>query len=73
MNMSTKLSESATNAKQRSPEEPPDAPSEAAVERGIAEGLEDIKKGRVDGPYKSADSFLRALRRDAALLTQNNR
>ena len=71
--MSAKLSESPANTKQRSPEKPPNAPSQAAVERGIAEGLEDINKGRVDGRYKSADSFLRALRRDAALLTQNNR
>ena len=71
--MGTKLSESPNKTAQRSPEKPPGAPSETAVERGIAEGLEDIKKGRVDGPYKSADSFLHALRRDAALLTQNNR
>ena len=70
--MSTKLSESPNKTAQRSPEKPPDAPSETAVERGIAEGLEDIKKGRVDGPYNSAESFLRALRRDAPLTRKNS-
>ena len=71
--MSTKLSESPRKAAQRATEEPASTPPVAAVERGIAEGLEDIKEGRVDGPYNRAESFLRALRREAALLTQKTR
>ncbi len=32
------------------------------VEKGIAEGLEDIKKGRVSGPFTSADEVIGHLR-----------
>ena len=34
----------------------------ALVEKRLAEGLEDIKKGRVLGPYKTAREAMRALR-----------
>ncbi len=32
------------------------------IEKGIAEGLEDIKKGRVLGPFKTAKEAMKALR-----------
>ncbi len=32
------------------------------VDRGIAEALEDIKKGRVHGPYRSAAEAMKAFR-----------
>ncbi len=34
----------------------------ALIEKRLAEGLEDIKKGRVLGPFKNAREALRALR-----------
>ena len=34
------------------------------VDRGIAEGLEDIKRGRVYGPFDSAEEMLRSLHRE---------
>lgn len=37
----------------------------ALVEKRLAEGLEDIKKGRVLGPYKTAKEAMRALRGQA--------
>jgi AbrB family looped-hinge helix DNA binding protein len=40
---------------------------------GIAEGLEDVRKGRVYGPFASADELLRSLHREAAKLTRKNR
>jgi AbrB family looped-hinge helix DNA binding protein len=33
------------------------------VDREIARGLEDIKKGRVRGPFKTADAAIRALKK----------
>ena len=33
------------------------------VDREIAEGLEDFKKGRTLGPFKTADAAVKALRR----------
>lgn len=32
------------------------------IDKRLAEGLEDIKKGRVVGPFKSAEDAMRALR-----------
>ena len=32
------------------------------IEKGIAEGLEDIRKGRVYGPFPSAKEMIRSLR-----------
>ena len=40
-------------------------PNYDAVETGIAEGLEDIKKGRIYGPFKSAEALIRSLHRNA--------
>ncbi len=40
---------------------------------GIAEGLEDIKKGRVYGPFASAEDLLRSLHREAAKLAKKSR
>jgi AbrB family looped-hinge helix DNA binding protein len=34
----------------------------ALVEKRLAEGIEDIKKGRVVGPFKTAREAIRALR-----------
>ena len=34
----------------------------ALIEKRLAEGLEDIKKGRVLGPFKTAKEAMRALR-----------
>ena len=34
----------------------------ALVEKRLAEGLEDIQKGRVHGPFQSVPSLLRSLR-----------
>ena len=36
----------------------------AVITPGIAEGLEDIKKGRVYGPFTSAEELLRSLHRE---------
>ena len=36
----------------------------AVISPGIAEGLEDIKKGRVYGPFTSAEELLRSLHRE---------
>ena len=40
---------------------------------GIAEGLDDIKKGRVYGPFTSAQELLRSLHREAAKLAKKSR
>ena len=40
---------------------------------GIAEGLEDIKKGRVYGPFTSAEDLLRSLHREAEKLAKKSR
>lgn len=37
------------------------------VDREIAEGLEDVKQGRVHGPYNSASSMTSSLHRMASL------
>jgi AbrB family looped-hinge helix DNA binding protein len=34
----------------------------ALVEKRLAEALEDVKRGRVHGPFRSADEMLRSLR-----------
>jgi len=34
----------------------------SAIDREIAEGLEDIKKGRVYGPFESPEEMIRSLR-----------
>lgn len=36
---------------------------QSVVDREIAEGLEDIRQGRVHGPYKSAEEMVTALHR----------
>ncbi len=40
------------------------------VDRGIAEGLEDIKKGRVHGPYRSATAAMKAFQQRTAKLSK---
>jgi AbrB family looped-hinge helix DNA binding protein len=35
----------------------------ALIEKRLAEGLEDIREGRVRGPFRSASALLRSLRR----------
>ncbi len=35
----------------------------ALVEKRLAEALEDVKRGRVHGPFRSASEMLRSLRR----------
>ena len=37
----------------------------AVITPGMAEGLDDIKKGRVYGPFTSAEELLRSLHREA--------
>ena len=39
---------------------------------GIAEGLEDVRKGRVYGPFASADELLQSLHREAAKLRKKS-
>jgi hypothetical protein len=39
-------------------------PSLAETQRRIQEGLEDLRQGRVDGPYPDAETFVRALQAD---------
>ena len=36
------------------------------IKAGIAEGLEDVRAGRIYGPYTSAKELVRSLRRNAA-------
>jgi AbrB family looped-hinge helix DNA binding protein len=36
---------------------------QALIEKRIAEGIEDLKHGRVHGPFASVESMLRTLRR----------
>jgi AbrB family looped-hinge helix DNA binding protein len=40
----------------------------ALIEKRLAEGLEDLKKGRVYGPFSSAREVIRSLRREAKRL-----
>jgi AbrB family looped-hinge helix DNA binding protein len=40
------------------------------VDRGIAEGLEDIRKGRVHGPYRSVPEAMKAFRERTAKLSK---
>jgi hypothetical protein len=35
----------------------------AVIDRRIADGLQDIRKGRVHGPFASADDLVRSLHR----------
>ena len=45
----------------------------AVITPGIAEGLDDIKKGRVYGPFSSAEDLLNSLHREAKKLVKNSR
>ena len=45
----------------------------AVISHGIAEGLEDIKNGRVYGPFSSAGDLLRSLHREAGKLAKKSR
>lgn len=45
----------------------------AAISPGIAEGLEDIKKGLVYGPFSSAEALLRSLHHEAGKLAKKPR
>ena len=36
---------------------------QALIEKRLAEGLEDIRKGRVHGPFRSVSALVRALRK----------
>jgi AbrB family looped-hinge helix DNA binding protein len=45
----------------------------SVVDRGIAEGLEDIAKGRVHGPYRSAPEALKAFQARTAKLAKRSR
>jgi len=38
----------------------------ALIEKRLAEGLEDIRKGRVRGPFRSASALVRSLRKSRA-------
>ena len=38
---------------------------QAFVEKRLAEGIEDIRRGRVHGPFQSMPSLIRALRKSA--------
>ena len=40
------------------------------VDRGIAEGLEDIRKGRVHGPYRSVPEAMKAFQERTAKLSK---
>jgi AbrB family looped-hinge helix DNA binding protein len=40
----------------------------AFIERRLAEGLEDLKKGRIHGPFSSAKDTVRSLHREARKL-----
>ena len=40
------------------------------VDRGIAEGLEDIRKGRVHGPYRSVPEAMKAFRERTTRLSK---
>ena len=40
----------------------------ALIEKRLAEGLEDLKKGRVYGPFSSAKEAIRSLHREAKKL-----
>ena len=43
---------------------------QSVVDRGIAEGLEDIEKGRVYGPYRSATEAMKAFQERTAKLSK---
>ena len=45
----------------------------AVITPGIAEGLDDIKKGRVYGPFSSAEDLLHSLHREAEKLAKKSR
>jgi AbrB family looped-hinge helix DNA binding protein len=45
----------------------------SVVDRGIAEGLEDIRKGRVHGPYRSVPEAMRAFRERTAMIAKRPR
>ena len=40
------------------------------VDRGIVEGLEDLRKGKVYGPFDSAESMLKSLHANVRKLTR---
>jgi hypothetical protein len=37
-------------------------PPKSVVNRALAEGLEDVRKGRVKGPFKTADEMIHSLK-----------
>jgi len=43
------------------------------IERELAAALDDVRKGRVRGPFKSADDLVRSLHKDAARLKKRRR
>jgi AbrB family looped-hinge helix DNA binding protein len=45
----------------------------SVVDRGIAEGLEDIRRGRVHGPYQSVPEAMRAFQERTARLAKRPR
>ena len=45
----------------------------SVVDRGIAEGLDDIAKGRVHGPYRSVPEALKAFQNRTAKLAKRPR
>jgi AbrB family looped-hinge helix DNA binding protein len=46
---------------------------QSLVDRGIAEGLEDIKEGRVHGPYSSAAEAMKAFQERTAKLAKRTK
>lgn len=42
------------------------------VDREVAEGLEDLRKGRTYGPYRSAEEMIRSLHQMAGKLRTKN-
>ena len=45
----------------------------SVVDRGVAEGLEDIRKGRVHGPYRSVPEAMRAFQERTAVIAKRPR
>jgi len=46
---------------------------QSLVDRGIAEGLADIREGRVHGPYRSAAEAMRAFQERTAKLSKRTK
>jgi bifunctional DNA-binding transcriptional regulator/antitoxin component of YhaV-PrlF toxin-antitoxin module len=45
----------------------------ARKDRGLAEGLDDLRQGRVYGPFRSAGALVRSLHRQSRKLKQKTR